>query len=979
MRRKIAQLSATAFLLLFSLTVLAQSRTVTGVITDQTGAGVPGVTVTVKGTNNATQTDATGAYSISVPENGTLVFTAVGFASQEIQVTGNSANVTLTTAASDLNEVVVIGYGTARRRDLTGSVATVSAREFNRGVVTTPSQLIQGKVAGVLVVNNSGAPGGATTVRIRGNSSIRTGQQPLYVVDGVPLDGRIARPGLNLGIGNTPSSDPLYFINPFDISSMEVLKDASATAIYGSRGSNGVILITTKKGTSGQPKIDFNYSVGASRIRKKYDILDAAGYRQALKDYSLTSGDEGGESDAMEEILRTGITQNYNIGMSGGSENGRYRISLGYFDQNGIIKESELKKYTANINGQYRFLESRKLSIDFNLLAANNVEEIAPISNDAGFTGNLIGQALQWNPTLPLYKADGSINVLTGSTTINPVAMLTAWDDNARITSLLGNISAGYKFTDWLEYRFLFGINHQVGIRRSQIAAFLNLQGVEGRGAALYGNNELNTQLYTHTLNFNKELSETFNLNALLGYEYQNFDFKGANMSGQDFTTDQVAYTNIFQNTSQSNRAIGSFADPVSELQSVFARAMANFNDRLLLTATIRADGSSKFGENNRYGYFPSFAAAWNISNEGFMQGNSLFNTLKLRAGYGITGNQEFPSGAAQAQYTFGQGTIALSNVANPDLKWESTKQLNVGVDFNILRGKFFGAIDYFRKNTTDLLFNFDAIQPAPATRYWVNLPGNLINQGVELSLGTTLLNTTSLTWNFNVNASFLKNELQDYNGPAVLTGGIHGQGVSGATSQRLATGQPLNSFYLRQFEGLDATGTSIYTDKGNTLYFVGDPNPRTLLGISTDLTFGKFTATLNGNGAFGHVIYNNTRNSVLPIGNLGSRNIDASLVGNSIRESLANPITPSSRYLEKGDFFKLANATLAYRLGDVGAFRNANIYLTGQNLLIATKYSGFDPEINTDKGINGVPSFGIEYIPYPPSKTVMLGINFTL
>lgn len=977
--------------LLVSLLVLFQvsfaQRTITGKVTDAQGAGVPGVTVTIKGTNTATQTGSDGSYSITAPDNATLVLTAVGFTTQEVTADGASA-VTLQTAASNLNEVVVIGYGTARKKDLTGSVATVSAKDFNRGVVTTPSQLIQGKVAGVLIVNNSGQPGGATTVRIRGNTSIRTGNQPLYVIDGVPIDGRIARPSLDVGFGQTPSSDPLYFINPFDIASMDVLKDASATAIYGSRGSNGVILITTKKGQAGgAPKIDFNASAGISNILKRYDVLDADEYRAALQDYNVGNdpatgrlkGDFGGSVDPFDAILRTGYTQNYNIGLSGGNESGKYRAAFGYFDQQGIIKNTGLKKYTANINGQYKFLPSKKLSIDFNLLAARNIESIEAVSNNAGARGSLISQALVWNPTRPLTKADGTLD-RPGGDIINPLAMLDEYDDGAKVSSVLANASIGYKILDNLEYRFLYGINSQVGIRRAQLLGTTQIEGVQGRGIGFYGNNELNTQVFTHTLNYNSDLSDNLSLNALVGYEYQKFNFQGASITGQDFTSNLVSYTNILQNSSQSSIRTSSFADPISELQSYFGRAILNLSDKYLLTATIRADGSSKFGENHRYGYFPSFAAAWNLSKEGFLQGNTAISQLKLRAGWGITGNQEFPAGSAQAQYTFGQGSIALANVANPDLKWESTKQINVGVDFDIFRGKLFGAIDYFRKNTTDLLFNFNAIQPAPATRYWINLPGNLINQGVEVSLGTTFIKTADLVWNFNLNASFLNNELQNYDGPPVLTGAISGQGVSGATSQRLATGQPLNAFYLRRFIGLDNTGTSTYDDKGNTLYFVGDPNPKQLLGIATDASYKKWTLSVNANGAFGHQIYNNTLNSVLPISNLGTRNIDAALIGGSVQESTANPLTPSSRYLSKGNYMKLANATLLYRIGDLGnAIKGAQVYVTGQNLFVITKYKGFDPEVNTDKAIEGVPSFGIEYIPYPSSRTIMVGINFSL
>jgi TonB-dependent starch-binding outer membrane protein SusC len=968
-------------ILCLSQIAYAQNKTVTGRVTDtKDGSPVAGVSVSAKGTNLGTTTGAEGKFALSVPESATtLVFTAIGYGTREETITGDSLVVALEATAANLNEIVVIGYGTARKKDLTGAVATVSSKDFNKGALTTPSQLIQGKVAGVLVVNASGQPGAATTVRIRGNNSIRTGNQPLYVIDGVPIDGRIARPSLNVGFGNSPASDPLYFINPFDIVSMDILKDASATAIYGSRGSNGVIMITTRKGQSGPPRIDVNASAGISRLLRKYDVLDANEYRDALKSYNLTTGDFGGSEDAMDAITRTAPTQNYNVSVSGGSETGKYRAGFGYYDQRGIILKTGLKKYTVDLNGQYKFLESKKLSLDFNIMAAHNIEDIGPVSNDAGATGNLMSQALLWNPTRPLRKADGTLD-RPGGDIGNPLAMSEEFDDQSKISNILANASIAYKIIEGLEYRFLYGINHQVGIRRAQLIRTTQVEGAQNRGIALYGNNELNTQLYTHTLNYIKDVSQNFSLNALLGYEFQQFNWRGASITGQDFSTDDISYTNILQNASQTSLRPSSFADPLSELQSFFGRAILSFNDKYTITATLRADGSSKFGENNKYGYFPSFAAAWDISEEPFIQGSNIFNQLKLRAGFGLTGNQEFPAGAAQDQYTLSQGSLALANVANPDLKWESTKQLNIGIDYNILRGKLFGSIDFFHKNTSDLLFNFASIQPAPASRYWINLPGELINSGVELSVNTALLRNNDMNWNLGVNASYLRNELQDYNGPTVLTGALSGQGLSNTFSQRLASGEPLNAFYIRNFTGLDDNGLSTYEDKGNTSYFIGDPNPNVLLGISTDFNYKNWTVNVNANGAFGHQIYNNTLNSVLPISNLGTRNIDASLLGGAIKESRTNAITPSSRYLSDGDYMKLANASISYRIGDIGnAIKNLNISLTGQNLFIITGYKGFDPEVNTDKAVEGVPSFGIEYIPYPPARTILLGVNFSL
>jgi TonB-linked SusC/RagA family outer membrane protein len=972
------------FACLFVISSQAQNKTITGKVTDsKDGSAMVGASVVAKGTKVATQTGSDGSFRLSVPTSTTtLVVSSVGFGSMEVSISGQtSVDVALKATNEQLGEVVVIGYGTARKRDLTGAVSSVKAKDFNTGVITAPDQLIQGKVAGLQVINNSGAPGGATTIRIRGNSSVRSGNSPLFVIDGIPLDGRNARPNVNVGgLGQTPDANPLYYYNPNDIASMDVLKDASATAIYGSRGANGVIMISTKKGTAGAPKLDFNYTVGQSKILKKYGVLTADQYRSALKSYGLTGGDLGATVDATDEVFQIAPTQNVNLGISGGSDNGKYRMSLGYMDQQGILKRTGLKKYTFNLNGQYKFLENKRLSLDFNILAAHNTENIGPVSNDAGFTGNIIGMALQWNPTQALRLANGNVNIIPGSTTVNPIAMQYGYNDLADMTNAFATVGLGYKLTDELDYKFNYSINHQIGARRVTEASFVTLAGIENRGLAIYASNELTSQVLQHTLNYNKQITSALNLSALAGYEYQKFAFKGTGIAAQDFTSNLVDYASIFQNSSSSSRSMFSFQDPSSSLQSYFARVVLNYKDRYLFTGTFRADGSSKFGANNKYGYFPSLAAGWNISNESFMKDNKVFSNLKLRGSWGITGNQAFPAGSAQSQYAFGQQSIQLVNVANPDLKWESTTQFDAGIDFDLFGGKVFGSLDYFHKNTTDILFNFDAIQPAPATKYWINLPGNVINKGFEVTLGAPLVRNTRVTWNASVNAAFMQNVLQNYNGPAVLTGAISGQGLSGASIQRLSSGHPLNAFYLKRFDGLDASGNSVYGDNGNTLYYIGDPNPHTLLGISSDVTYKKWMLVVNMNGAFGHMIYNNTLNALVPIGNLGTRNIASSLIGGAVKESLANPITTSSRYLEKGDYLKMANVSLSYKVGNLGkVLKNVNVFLSAQNLFVITKYSGFDPEVNTDKNIGGVPSLGIEYIPYPSSRSFLFGFNFGL
>jgi TonB-dependent starch-binding outer membrane protein SusC len=989
MRKLIARLTLLlAFLLVLLQGAFSQTRTISGTVTDQSGIGLQGVTVAIRGTNNAVVTDQNGNFSINAASNAVLVFSSVGYGSIEVPVQGRDVvNATLSTQDAALSEVVVIGYGTARRRDITGSVASVNAKDFNKGVLTAPDQLIQGKVAGVQIVNNSGQPGGATTVRIRGASSIRAGTQPLYVIDGVPLAGSSPRPGSDIGFGSSPAANPLNFLNPNDIASMEVLKDASATAIYGSRGANGVIIITTKKGLSGQPSLEFTTSTGFASVMKKLDVLSADEYRAALRQYSLTSGDYGGNVDAFDAITRTGLVQNHNVSISGGNEFARYRFSGGLQDQEGVIRNSDFKKYTGSFNTNFFFLDNKRLGFDVNLLASGIRENIAPISENAGFQGSLVAQALQWNPTHPLRKPNDSIWIdnQMGATTVNPLAMLEAYKDQINMGTVLASISPYFKFIEGLEYRFLYSIERSTGTRGTMLNRFINIQNVEGRGRANLGSGEQTSQQFTNTLNFTRQLTSAFNLNAVIGHEYLKYASRGFGIGAQDFPENiDLNYTNLIQYSTQASRGIGSGESPSSELQSYFARAIMNFLDKYTLTATIRADGSTKFGENNKYGYFPSFAAAWNIANEDFLRGNSFLNTLKLRLSYGEVGNQDFPSGASLNRLVFGQQQIIRTNFGNPDLRWENSKTTNAGIDFGILSDRLFGSFDYFKRRTTDPLYERTVAAPGPSAKVWINLPGEIINEGAEVALNSAIVRSSTVNWNFGVNATFIKNNVTGLGASEFYeTGGLHGQGISAATSQRIINNQPLNVFYLARYQSIDkTTGQSLYEggDPSTNKFYIGSPNPTTLLGISTDVTFQKFTATINMNGAFGHYIYNNTANSVLPIGNLGTRNVARSLVNSDIQEDLTNPIAPSTRYLEKGDYLKLANASIGYRIGNIGnIFKNGFISLTGQNLFVITKFTGFDPEVNTNKAVDGIPSFGIEYTPYPTARTILLGLQFSL
>ncbi|MEO5892184.1 MAG: SusC/RagA family TonB-linked outer membrane protein [Ferruginibacter sp.] len=989
--------SAMLLLAVFGLTAfaLAQNQTVTGTVTDKKGEPLQGITITIKKTTTGTSTDAKGVYSLSnVPANAVLVFSGAAVVVQEVPVAGRSSiNAELEASVNSLNEVVVVGYGSARKKDLTGAVTSVKSKDFNQGVISSPDQLLQGKVPGLEITSNSGQPGAATTIKIRGNNSIRASNNPLYVVDGVPLDGRTARPSLNFGAGSgldfgtTPESNPLLYLNPNDIAQIDVLKDASSTAIYGSRGANGIIVITTKKGASSGTKLEFGSKFGVSAgYMKKYKVMSSEEFRSALKTYHLdtlsTSLDHGASVDALKEITQSTVSQEYSLALSGGSETGKFRASFLGSKNYGFLKKTSLDKYLGNFGGQYKFLDKR-LSVDFGIIAGHTTENMGLVSNTAGAGGNLISYALNWNPTAPFKTGNGLYSLATNSVP-NPLSVIDGFNDVADVNVFLANVSASFKITRNLEYKFLYAINHGAGKRNTNIDGWIDgINGVSGIGNAAISDATLTSQTFTHTINYTTSLTSNLKLEALAGFEYWKSDFSNASLFASQFNTnlDQenripILYTSFFQNA-KTQTPLATFVDAKTEIQSYFGRANLNLSDKYYLTATIRADGSSKFGKNNKYGYFPSVGAKWAISNEEFLKSSAVISNLGFRASWGITGNQEFPAGASLEQFNSGAyNSIGQSNVANPDLKWEKTTQVNVGLDYSLFKNKIYGSLDYYNKNTSDLLFQSTAIQPAPASIFFINLPAHLINEGVEFSIGTSILSNKKVTWDASVNIAYNKNLLKDFAQADIQTAFVSGQGVSGALAQVIGNNQPVNVYYLKQFNGFDQNGQQIIA---NDPTFQGDPNPKLLFGFSTSVRLSKLSISLNASGASGYKIYNNTFNSVTNISNFqNGKNVDASVIGSA--ESISSSVAASSRYLEQGDFLKLRNITFGYAVGDIGhAIKNLNIFVGCNNLFVITKFTGFDPEVNVDKNNGGYPSRNIEYIPYPTPRIVNFGFNMSL
>ena len=976
---------------LFTLTAFSQTKTITGKILDDKGAPIQGATVTVKGSKAGASTGADGTFRITVAATGkTLVVSSVGFAQKEISIGDQTdISVSLVAAQTNLNEVVVIGYGTARSKTLTGSFATVSAKNFNTIPSATPDQLLQGKVAGLEITVASGQPGSATQVKIRGNNSIRSGTDPLYVVDGVPLDGRSARPTFGLsGLGNSPDANPLTYLNTSDIESVSILKDASASAIYGSRGANGVVLITTRSGSSGPTRIDAAASVGTNGLMKQPDVLNASQYRTALAKYGAKS-DSGASYVPFKEIIQHKLTQNYSVGLSGGNDNSRFRASFLASRTPGLVRKSDLNRYVGNVNAGFKFL-NQKLTMNFGLTVGTTQEQIAPVSNNPGSTGSMISNALQWNPTL-LMKHGPKAYTVNPNGQVNPLSFSDAYNDHAYTTTLLGNFTLGYKILPGLEYRMLYGVNYGTGNRGAELQGWITGTGgnADGKGEAIVANNQLFTQTLTHTLTYNTKINE-INLTALAGYEYYTTHFKTSNTAvyGFDYNLNvnsliPVHYYDNLQDGKQSNLGTFSSNDPAVDLQSYFARVQLNYKDRYSISGSFRADGSNKFGSNNKYAYFPALSARWGISDEDFMKGNTIFNNLALRLGWGQTGNQSFPAGAALDRYQYtSYGNISPVNFANPDLKWETVTSSNAGIDFSIFNGRLTGIFDVFTKKTTNPLYPATFAAPAPAGTVYKNLDGYITNKGGELTLNAVIIQKTDFTWSIGGNVTYVKNKFVyplAGNAPLVLTGQLNGKGTSATYVQAIANGQPIDVFYLRKFHGFDQNGFAI-TDAAAT--YAGDPNPKYTVGLVTEVAYKGLSLIVNMHGAYKFNIYNNTLQSVIGLSFINNGgNISKSLINTP--ENPANPVSASTRYMSSGNYMKMGNMTLRYKFKDIGtAAKNIVVYVSGSNLFVISKYRGFDPEVNVstlDQNGTGIPSRGIDYVGYPTVRSFTLGCNFSL
>jgi iron complex outermembrane receptor protein len=973
-------------LLIFPLHLLAQDRVISGKITHiKDGVPVPNASVMPKGKTEGTTTDANGSFTIRVaPDVTTLVISSVGYITQEVDVTGKTTiAVTLAVGSgTDLNEVVVIGYGTRRKGDLTGAVTSINAEDFNKGPQVTPEQLISGKVAGVQINSNGGAPGSGSRIRIRMGASLNASNDPLIVIDGVPLDGN----GIS-GVAN-----PLSMLNPNDIESFNVLKDASATAIYGSRASNGVIIITTKKGAAGKVKINVNATEFVSNVSKKVDVLSPGAFRQLVQEHGTPAqigllGDAN--TDWQDVIYQTAWASDLNVNITGGIKKLPYRLSLGYLNQDGVLRTDNLKRASAMLNLNPKFFDNH-LTVNLNVKGTFSKSHFA----DQG----AIGTAVFYDPTHPVYNdsakydkfggyyewtdAGGNPNTLAPK---NPLSMLNQRENIGEVNRSIGNLQLDYKFHFLPDLRANMNVGYDISETDGHVTTLPSLASVYlvGGTKSKY-TQKRNSKLFDFYLNYAKDITSIDSrIDATAGYSYQ------------DWIRESPAYP--------TERGIGSpipAGNPFktqNTLVSFFGRVNYTYNDKYLLTATVRRDGSSRFSPDTRWGTFPSAAAAWRISQEDFMQPVQFLSDLKLRVGYGVTGQQDigqdypylarYTESDSSASYQFGPIFYRTLRPQGYDekIKWEETRTFNVGLDYGFLNGRISGSIDYYFKKTKDLL----AVIPVPAGSNFTNRiltnVGNIENKGLEFVINATPVRTTNFSWesNFNItwNKSTITNlsKIKDTSSIGNEVGGIGG-GV-GNNVQIHTVGYNPYAFYVYKqvydengkpleglFQDINGDGNLDLEDK----YRYKNPEPSVFLGFSSTLTYKKVSLSFTLRAQFGNYMYNNfhSNNGTYSnfrysgyLGNVASNVLETGFEGSDSRRYW------SDYYIENASFLRMDNISVGYHIGKLFKFLNARASATVQNAFVITKYSGLDPEI----------AGGIDNNLYPRPRIFSLNLNLDI
>lgn len=1006
--------------ILFCLPLSAQNISVKGQVTSaDEGLGLPGVNILVKNTSLGTVTDFDGNFEIEVPSRESiLAFSYIGYTSQDIQVGDQTTfNVVLALDAAALDEVVVVGYGTVKKSDLTGSVVSLKSDALTPGANVSVEQMLQGRAAGVQIYQKSGEPGSAMSIKIRGASSITAGNDPLYVIDGMPINNGAVISGTGAGfVGNQNPRNPLNTINPDDIASIEILKDASATAIYGSRGANGVVLITTKSGNDGQLKVSYDGYYGTQTVANQLDVLSPTEYRDVLNAIIADGGGNAGEevtgidgngTDWQAELFRNAPIQNHNLSFSGGNNVSKYFVSLNYFDQQGIVDYSGMERYTARLN-----LESRvdqKYAFGINLTTSYVYDDF--VSNGVGINENAgaIYAAINFDPTISIFEDNGTrFNRSPFITIDNPLALAQGEQATAESFRTLGTVYGEYFLLPSLSVKAKFGgdVNSS---RRDVWIDPISLDGEQNNGLASIITGRRDYYLTEGTLNYSNNFGERHQLNAVIGATYEYFGSQSFNGNGRGFTLPDLT-TNAIGSGDPSQNQIGSGRQS-STLISYLSRVNYSLDDKYLFTFSFRADGSSRFGPNNRFGYFPSGAFAWKIHNEPFMEGNSLLSTLKFRASYGAIGNQSIPN--YRFLSTFGTGrdavfdntrytTIQPSRSPNPDLKWEATNQLDVGIDFGLWEGRITGTVEYYHRKTSDLLLDVPQPLSTGFGSRTENL-GSMQNSGLELFLEGRVVDAQAFNWTTSLNFTTIKNEVLDIGeADQILLGGLGF--VSNATIIR--PGDPLNSYYGYEVLGVwqendDFNTTNDNVAPGDLKY--ADQNGDGTINDADRVIIGKvfpdFTWGWTNNFSYKNLNLSIFIDGVQGISLLNNNLVDTYFPINFRRNKVAEPYlnrwTPSNptneypsfvnptaqgqrvvntKTVEDASYIRLQSVRLSYNIpvGGLSFIRALNVYVTGQNLLTITDYSGVDPAASA----TGNDILRIDYNTYPFARTYMFGVN---
>lgn len=962
---------------LFTQILFAQNK-LDGKVININDEPIIGANIWSKQLRNGTVTNLQGDFEIEVRYPDTLLISHLGYHTEAIVVTKQmDLKVILEENMELLEEVVVVGYGTQRRKDITGASTSVSQKNFNQGIINSPEQLVNGKVSGVEFIQNDGEPGAAFTVRIRGAATIRAGNDPLYVIDGYPVD--INNPGLaNSGSTRFSPKNALEFLNPQDIASIDILKDASAAAIYGARGANGVILITTKKGAIGKPRFSYSTYVGMSQLRKKVDVLSPQEFRNAVNEFGLVANDFGSETDWQDEVFQTALIHNHNISLNGGTQNNRYRVSLNYHNQDGIIRTTQYSKYNARLHLNQSALNNR-LQISFNLTAALIRDRRAP--------PGIVISILERNPTWPIMDGDGNFfQPFPSSSFEHAIARVENYNNTVSTTRTLSNLSAALEIVKGLEYKINLGGDFSNATGRNYRTSLIPTE----RSAAI-SNRELSSYIIEHYLTYKKQFG-WYHFTGLAGYSFQEFRNAGSLLARFNFATDDIPLVNNI-NAGQELQENLSWKEK-NALQSVFARVHLDFKNKYLLTANFRADGSSRFGANNKYGYFPSIAVAWRLSEERFFQKSKFLDDLKFRASWGVTGNQEIPNKISQPLYgtptnaqailgETGQPTIgyAFLRTANPDLQWEETKQYNFGIDASFSRGRWNFNVDYFQKRTSNFLL-FTQAASAPTPNIWTNLDGEILNKGWEMAINGHLLQKRKLKWETGLTFTKINNSASGL--PNIIgVGQVFGFGQAGVIPQVIKNDAPIGTFFGRRWLGFDENGNNIFKkdeDGKDEFETIGNALPDFTMGWWNSFHFKNWELTFLINGSYGQEIFNN-----LFLASISKQSFQA---GNNTtsdllfsNENFFNNLTYSSRYLENGSFIRLSQLTINYQFAveDISWLNQLEMYVVGNNLFLWTKYKGYDPEVNIPiQNDNAIPSQGVDWDAIPRPLSLQLGLKIS-